>query len=428
MAEFKFIHASDLHIDSPLRGLERYEGAPVEEMRLASRRAFEGLVDLAIEEEVAFVLLAGDIFDGEWRDYNTGLYFSNQLARLAKADIPVALIRGNHDAASRWTRSLSFPKGCYQFPAKEAETLKWDELRVAVHGQSFETASVKENLARNYPPSIAGYLNIGLLHSSLDGRPGHDNYAPCTKADLDALGYQYWALGHVHELEYVSKDPWIVFPGTTQGRSIREQGEKGCVLVTAEDDEIRNLSFRPLDLARWALCEVDLEDCSREGELVDAVTESIERAVAQAQGRTLALRVVLKGATVLYDLLLDERDRFLTQIRACAGGAVGGEAWVEKVVFDCCPPLEQNAQLEGSECYEALMGRFDEICDDDEFLSGARKELDGLKSKLGACGISGQDLLDPCASEVLAAAAKRARQWIGVKIKTASSRKGDGSS
>ena len=65
------------------------------------RRALEGLVQSAITRQVAFVLLAGDIYDGDWRDYNTGLYFVSQMARLRDAGIPVFLVTGNHDAANR---------------------------------------------------------------------------------------------------------------------------------------------------------------------------------------------------------------------------------------------------------------------------------------------------------------------------------------
>ena len=95
---FKFLHAADIHLDSPLRGLDRYEGCPVEEIRGATRRALEGLVRLAVAERVAFVLIAGDVYDGDWPDHGTGLFFARKMAELKDARIPVYLISGNHDA------------------------------------------------------------------------------------------------------------------------------------------------------------------------------------------------------------------------------------------------------------------------------------------------------------------------------------------
>ena len=105
----KFIHAAYVHLDSPLRGLERYEGAPVDEIRGATRRALENLFELAIDREVDFVLIAGDLYDGDWKDHNTGLFFVKQAARLHEASIPIYMISGNHDAANRMTRSLRMP-------------------------------------------------------------------------------------------------------------------------------------------------------------------------------------------------------------------------------------------------------------------------------------------------------------------------------
>ncbi|MCP5049968.1 MAG: DNA repair exonuclease, partial [bacterium] len=228
------MHTADIHLDSPLHRLEAYEGAPVEEVRQASRRAFENLIDFAVGESVDFVLIAGDLFDGDWKDYNTGLYFIRQVHRLKQADIYVFIISGNHDAAGRMTRVLPYLENVGVFSHKKPETKTLDTLKVAIHGQSFSTSAVTDNMALAYPDPVPGYFNIGLLHTSLNGREGHENYAPCTVEDLKNRGYDYWALGHVHQSEIVSSDPFIVFPGCIQGRHIRETGDKGGVLVTVE--------------------------------------------------------------------------------------------------------------------------------------------------------------------------------------------------
>ncbi|HEX2224620.1 MAG TPA: DNA repair exonuclease, partial [Thermoanaerobaculia bacterium] len=204
----KFLHASDVHLDSPLRGLERYDGAPAEEIRGATRRALANLVDLALAEEVAFVLLAGDLYDGDWKDYNTGLFFAAQMRRLEEVGTPVFVISGNHDAASQITRVLRPPDNVTVFSTRKAETVEIKGLEVALHGQGFATGTATENLAAAYPPARPHFFNVGLLHTSLDGRPGHATYAPCTVDGLRARGYQYWALGHVHARELASRDPW----------------------------------------------------------------------------------------------------------------------------------------------------------------------------------------------------------------------------
>src|SRR3546814_14750790 len=93
LTSFKFLHAADIHLDSPLHGLSRYEGLPVDEIRSATRAAFDNLVQCAIDEDVDFVVLAGDLFDGDWRDMGTGLSFAQAMGSLDPAGIPAFLLR-----------------------------------------------------------------------------------------------------------------------------------------------------------------------------------------------------------------------------------------------------------------------------------------------------------------------------------------------
>ena len=196
---FKFLHAADIHLDSPLRGLAQYPGAPVEQIRQATRRALENLVDLAIREKVAFVLIAGDLYDGDRDDYNSVLFFNQQMKRLDVEGIGVFVIRGNHDAANRMTTRLNPPSNVTVFPDDEPLSAPLDELKVMIHGQGFATESVLTDLSRDYPPGAEEYFNIGLLHTCAGGVEGHDDYAPCKYDVLKSKRYQYWALGHVHQ-------------------------------------------------------------------------------------------------------------------------------------------------------------------------------------------------------------------------------------
>jgi DNA repair exonuclease SbcCD nuclease subunit len=326
----KLLHAADLHIDSPLRGLSAYEGAPAEDIRVAARRAVTNLVDLARAEGVDMVLLAGDVFDGDWQDYNTGLFYAHQLRRLADAGIRVVVVAGNHDAESRITRELTLPDTVHRLPTEAPGTLEFADLGLAVHGQGFERRAVTENLARAYPPPRAGAFNVGLLHTSLTGRHGHDPYAPCSPADLRARGYDYWALGHVHTREVVADgDPWIVFPGNIQGRHARETGPKGATLITVDDLRVTGVEHRVLDVVRWAHVQVDgraladLEDAWR------AVSDALGAARADSPGRLVAARVTITGPSDAHEALWRDRDRLTAEARLAARDHDG--VWLEKV-------------------------------------------------------------------------------------------------
>ena len=226
----KFIHAADIHLDSPLVGLSAYPDAPAERLRTATREAFERLVARAIEEQVDFMVIAGDLYDGDWKDYHTGLFFVRQMGRLRQAGITVYLLYGNHDAESEVTRSLQLPDNVQVFPARRAETFRIAALQVALHGQSFKHAATTDNLVPGYPAPVPGWLNIGVLHTALEGNAEHARYAPCSVAELQVKGYQYWALGHVHEHWVQRGDVTMAYPGNLQGRHIREQGARGALL------------------------------------------------------------------------------------------------------------------------------------------------------------------------------------------------------
>lgn len=327
----KFIHAADIHLDSPLRGLERYDGAPSDDMRSATRKALGNLVRLGIEEKVAFVLIAGDVYDGEWKDYNTGLFFARQMARLREADIKVFLIRGNHDAASQITRELSLPENVYEFPSRKPESVLLEDLGIAIHGQSFPTQAVTEDLSASYPLAKDGFFNIGLLHTSAGGREGHENYAPCTVAGLLSRGYDYWALGHVHQREELHRDPWIVFPGNLQGRYARETGSKGCTLVAVTDGVIHSVEHKSLDVARWCHCLVVANGAADLDEILERTRGSLLGEVDRAEGRLLAVRLTVRGACRAHKSLEKQHEQFINECRSLANDIGAGRVWVEKV-------------------------------------------------------------------------------------------------
>jgi DNA repair exonuclease SbcCD nuclease subunit len=220
MTTFRFLHAADIHLDSPLKGLAGQEGNAAERVRTATREAFYQLVSLAIEEKVDFLIIAGDLYDGDWRDYKTGLYFVAQIGRLNKADIPVYLLHGNHDAESQITKRLDLPDNVHVFSTRKPETFEMGDLRLALHGQSFRTRDMKDNLVPDYPAPVSDTFNIGVLHTGLGGMGGHANYAPCSLDDLVNNGYDYWALGHVHQFALLHERPHVVFPGNLQGRHV----------------------------------------------------------------------------------------------------------------------------------------------------------------------------------------------------------------
>lgn len=295
----------------------------------ASRRAFSALVDQAIERQVDFFLVAGDVYDGDWKDNKIGLFFNREVARLERARIAVFLLKGNHDAESVITRTITLPKNVREFPVNKPGTFTLDHLKVALHGQGFAERSATENLALAYPPLHAGWFNIGVLHTSLTGREPHAPYAPCSVDDLRSRGYDYWALGHVHDFEIVAEDPLVVFPGNLQGRSIREQGAKGAVLVTVVDGRITHERIIT-DSARFAETAVVVEPEDDLPAILRRIENALENIADVMQGRPLALRIRLTGRSRYRHELLARTQDFRDEAQA-ACHRCHEDIWLEKV-------------------------------------------------------------------------------------------------
>jgi len=381
---FKFIHAADLHLDSPLRKLERYDGAPVEDIRGATRRALANLVQLAIDEEVAFVLIAGDVYDGNTRDFKTGLYFASEMSRLADAGILVFLISGNHDAENRMTRLVELPKEMvYRFRSKKPETRHIEDLGVSIHGQSFATPAVNENLAEAYPRAVAGHYNVGLLHTCVDQEGTHPRYAPCSLDELRSKEYEYWALGHIHKRERLCSDAQIHFSGNTQGRHINEEGAKGCLLVSVDDFQRTEVRFEPLDVFRWHRANVDATDAQTEHDVLERVLVSLGESLSLAEGRPVALRVNVSGSCRAHRELASQPLRWKSELRAAARNIGAGQIWIEQAEIQTTPERDfEDAAFAGP--LGELAEYIAELRDDPNTLAWLHDQLTDLTSVLPA--------------------------------------------
>lgn len=377
----KLAHAADIHLDSPLRGLDRYDGAPSDDLRIATRRAFVNLVDYCLEERVDGLLLAGDVYDGDWQDFNTGLFFVKQLARLREAGIPVWAVLGNHDAASVITRRLRLPDNVKILSHRSAETVVDERLGLAVHGQSYPKKDVGEDLASSYPDALAGLLNVGLLHTALAGRPDHAPYAPTTPDRLASKGYAYWALGHVHRAEVVSRDPWIVFPGNLQGRSIRETGEKGFFVVSVDGSDVIGVESVPSDVARWHDLPVDVSSARNLDDAIFLVQRALSGAVDASGARLVAARVRLTGRGPVHGALVRDVPALQAEVRGAAADA-GGEVWVEKVLVQTLPDVDLAKVRERKDALGHVARAIHDAARDPDAVKALAEELRPLLDKL----------------------------------------------
>jgi DNA repair protein SbcD/Mre11 len=383
MGRFTFLHAADIHLDSPLLSLVLPEPSQAERVRRACRDAFENLVNTAIDRKVAFVVLAGDLYDCDAPNMQVAVFLRNQLARLEKRDIRVIIVKGNHDADNRITSGLALPANTHIFSDHDPETVAYEHLpvRVAIHGQSFKPGPVTNNLVIGYPAPVPNSFNIGVLHTSLAGDPDHNPYAPCKLEDLKTKGYDYWALGHIHKSALLWQDPWVVYPGNLQGRHGKETGPKGCVLVPVEDGRVQGVELIDMAVVRWHAAEIDLTSALTETDLVERLRKELADAMKNAEGRPTAVRVRLRGATELFDLIEGKPQRLLQTTLEIAGEIAGDYLWIEKITNHTTPI--KAAAVASDDTTTDLYRILDEISANPETIAAALGfELAALRSKL----------------------------------------------
>jgi len=343
---FSFVHCADLHLDSPFEGLQRVAPEIAAHLRQATFRAFDHVIDLAISEGADFIIVAGDVHDGENRSLQAQLRFRQGLARAADAGRQCFVAHGNHDPLSGWEARLSLPPTVVRFGGEEVEAYparRRGETLAQVYGLSFPVREVKTNLAAAFQRQAPAPFAIGVLHANVGGDLHHDNYAPCTLEDLSRAGMDYWALGHIHAQRILrDREPCVIYPGNPQGRSWREQGPRGCYLVQVDERGGINPRFVATDVVRWFLRDADVSSLETWDDLLDGLFAVREEVRAAAAGRAAILRVQLIGRGELHRELW----RRIDPERDLAEPLRAGEAdradfvWVEAVENRTRPPLD----------------------------------------------------------------------------------------
>ena len=354
MSRLKFVHAADLHLDSPFRGIRNE--APVyvaEALHRATFDAYDNIVSLCLQEQVDALLVAGDIYDGADRSLRAQLKFADGLNRLDAAGIRSFVCHGNHDPLDGWEARLSLPPGCVRFgPEVTAEPVfPGEPERAVVYGMSYPRRDMRENLSPLFAEAAErNGFGVGLLHANVGGNPDHDSYAPCSVADLADTGLDYWALGHVHTRQVLRQErPTVVYPGNPQGRNPRETGARGVYLVEVDDFGDVSLDFCPVDVVRWETLTVNIADLETEQDLLDAVGYAVASCAETSDGRSVVFRLTLSGRGPLHRTL--QRGDTIEELRERVNERYAGAhawLWCERIRADTASPVdrEQVAQRE----------------------------------------------------------------------------------
>ena len=389
---FCFIHAADLHLDTPFKGIGQTAPGVADALRDASLEAFDALVELALARNAAFVVLAGDIYDGAKRGVRAQLRFKKGLERLSGAGIWSFVVHGNHDPVTTgWSAIRSeWPPLVKIFDPETVDEVmveKDGELIATVRGISFAQRAEINNLALRFPMRSGPELQVGVLHCNLGGNPEHDPYAPCSVDDLMKPDYDYWALGHIHQRTVVRDgDPWIVYPGNLQGRHTKasEQGAKGALVIEVDGRTVQPPEFVPLDVVRFLQIEIDIVDIVDLSSLEERLLGEASRMQGTLDGRSALVRVVLTGRGPIHADLARKAaiGEVLQAMRDETGEVVPFLFW-ESIRDETLTELDLDAIRKRGDFSSELLKLADEVSGDEATLAAfLEKHLNDLPGDL----------------------------------------------
>jgi exonuclease SbcD len=370
----KLLHTADIHLDSPLKSLALRDESLRDTIVTATRGAFEQIVDCALSEQVAAVLIAGDLFDGKERSARTAAFLTGQMDRLRTADIRVFYIKGNHDAENPVTGTLDLPENVHVFGARGGKVQLADN--VWIHGVSFAGKHAPDSLLPKFDAPVSGAMNIAMLHTSLAGAPGHDPYAPCTVNDLAGMGFDYWALGHVHQRQVHNEAPWIVMPGMPQGRDIGEFGPKSASLLTLSEGKI-SVTEVQTSRVEFERSEMVITDADSDDSLRARLRDRIRSIATAQQAPAGVLRLTLTGHPERHWQILRDQDYWREQVAEMARET--GCLWLDKLRFELDAPQTQTGTAHATDELSATMTA---LRGEDGFLAAAQSEINDVLADL----------------------------------------------
>ena len=293
MQAFTFLHCADLHLGAPFQGLTDLPPELGAQLREAPISALDRIVSTAIERRVAAVVVAGDVFDAADRNLRAQIQLRDRLQQLHDAGIPTLIAAGNHDPLGAAVTSIEYPPSVHFFDTEvqAVPLVRGEEVLAHVYGVSYGSSEVRDNLAAKFPSDPEGPFSIAVLHTNVGDRPGHGAYAPCSLAELEQSGFDYWALGHVHKRETLrAEKPIVHYPGNIQGLHMKEGGPRGATVVEVSTDGGVTLTPVWTDRIRWQRARTSIEDLTSIDDVMDSFAAISSEIAGEAPDR---LHVVL---------------------------------------------------------------------------------------------------------------------------------------
>jgi DNA repair protein SbcD/Mre11 len=360
MKQVKFLHTADLHLDSPMVGLRHLPKAIFHRLQESTFKALSNMMDEAIKQKVDFIVMAGDLYDGEDRSIRAQAFLRNEMARVAEKGIKVYAIHGNHDHLGAQSVSIDFPDNVHFFNSKVETAVyrKDDGTLVHLYGFSYPERHVLERWIEKYPSGNGADFHIGLLHGHFEGTSDHGKYAPFRLSDLIDKGYDYWALGHIHKKSFLSEQPYIVYPGNPQGRNRKELGDKGAYIVNLTESG-SEVSFIETADVIWDEAVIDAKDAAGFNDIYERCLAAIEGNRRDGKGVLLDIRIERLDSELADVMDKIETGEMLELLQEMEKGE-DSFVWIHKLHFSGEVVVDRGNLIKQSDFYEELFKTIDQ--------------------------------------------------------------------
>lgn len=409
MKPFSFLHTADLHLDSPFKGISEINEEISLELTEATFKTYNNIIELCIEKQVDFLLIAGDIYDGADRSLRAQLRFRDGLKRLSEGGVKAYIVHGNHDPLDGWSANLDWPKNVHIFNGESVENVsveKDGEKIAQIYGISFLNREIETNLTKKFPEiSKKALFTIGMLHCNVGTNTSHEPYAPCTLQDLITSNFDYWALGHVHKKAIINdENPLVIYPGNPQGLHPKETDAKGCFLVNVDANGEPTAEFIEVDSIKWFIEELSIDSLYTEQELISQIHNYMRKIRGEAKGRPSICRIILTGRSALHSSIARKGvlDDILKGIREDEEGEKQF-VWIESIEDNTNPNIDHKSLLERKDFIGDLVKQFEEFSHDENKILDLKESLDPLFTSPG-----GRKLLEPIDDKHFLALIKKA--------------------
>ncbi|WP_246938859.1 metallophosphoesterase family protein [Bacillus pinisoli] len=379
MKSISFLHAADLHLDSPYLGLKHLPTPIFDRIQESTFVSFQNIVQLAIQKKVDFIILAGDLYDSEQRSLKAQIKLRDEFLRLQEEGIQVYIIHGNHDPLNGSWVPLKWPSNTHFFSENiESKSFhKNGELQATLYGFSYPDRSVLENMAKQYKRGVQEGYHIAILHGTVATNKDHNPYAPFQLTDLKNSGFDYWALGHIHQRQVLQQNPPVIYPGNIQGRHRKETGEKGCYYVEMNEAGT-NYTFIETNSIIWETHEVQADNLINFDELLSLCKKEIEKLRRVNQGVIVQLKLVVNHE--LATIIQDQTEReMLIDLLLMNEESRSNFVWLHSIEYIEANARDRNSLKKDLHFYGDLLQQFDGFEDYEDILAPLYKHRDGRR-------------------------------------------------